>query len=291
MGRYIEGLRAYNAGDKAAARTAFQEAAAANPDLIMAHSMLGDLYREEKEYAKAAEQYDSLTKLDPYTANNFYRLGVSLHLIPQLQQAAAAYLKALELDPKDWKTNMNLGLVYMVLGDKDASLKYARRAASLNPDNAVVNANLGVALESSNMQDEAAAAYRKSLEEDPKRIATYLNLASNLIGQHKAQEAIDVMERAIRQEKSAATHTRYGEALAAAGQIENAIAQYQAALALNPNYTPALNALGEAYIRQYKGAYQLDEPKRRMALESWNKSLQLRPNQPRVSDMVRQWTR
>ena len=99
----------------------------------MARSMLGDLYREEKDYQQAAEQYDVLTKLDPYTANNFYRLGVALHLLPQLNQAAAAYLKALNLDSKDWKTNMNLGLVYMVLGDNPASLKYARRAAALQP--------------------------------------------------------------------------------------------------------------------------------------------------------------
>jgi tetratricopeptide (TPR) repeat protein len=291
MSRYVDGLRAYHAGDKTAARTAFADATTANPEMIMARSMLGDLYREDKEYAKAAEQYDTLTKLDPYTANNFYRLGVALHLIPQLNQAATAYLKALDLDPKDWKTNMNLGLVYMVLGDKDASLKYARRAAALNPDSAIVNANLGVALEAVNLQSEATAAYRRSLEQDPKRIATYLNLASNLIGQRRANEAIEVMERAIQQEQSAATHTRYGEALAAAGQADKAVAQYQAALALNANYTPALNALGDAYIRQYRSAYQLDEPKRRMALESWNKSLQLRPNQPRVAEMVKQWTR
>jgi tetratricopeptide (TPR) repeat protein len=291
MNRYVDGLRAYHAGDKAAARTAFMDATAANPDMIMARSMLGDVYREDKEYVKAAQQYDALTRLDPYSANNFYRLGVALHLIPQLQQAATAYLKALELDPKDWKTNMNLGLVYMVLGDKESALKYARRAAALNPDSAVVNANLGVALETVNMPAEAAAAYRKSIEEDPRRIATYLNLASNLIGQHRAQEAIDVMQRAIQQEKSAATHTRYGEALAAGGQSDNAIAQYQAALALNANYTPALNALGEAYIGQYKSTYQLDEPKRRMALDTWNKSLQLRPNQPRVAEMLKQWSR
>ena len=291
MSRYVDGLRAYHAGDKDAARTAFTDATTANPDMIMARSMLGDLYREQKEYTRAAEQYDALTKLDPYTANNFYRLGVALHLIPQLQQAAAAYLKALDLDPKDWKTNMNLGLVYMVLGDNTAALTHARRAAAQNPDSPIVNANLGVALEAQNLQAEAAAAYRKSIEQDPKRIATYLNLASNLIGQRKANEAIEVMERAMQQEKSPATHTRYGEALAANGQVENAIAQYQAALALTANYTPALNALGEASIRQYRGAYQLDEPKRRQAVETWNKSLQIRPNQPRVAEMVKQWTR
>src|SRR5438105_3995816 len=64
MNRYVDGLRAYHAGDKAAAKTAFAEATAANPDMIMARSMLGDVYREDKEYAKAAEQYDALTKLD-----------------------------------------------------------------------------------------------------------------------------------------------------------------------------------------------------------------------------------
>jgi superkiller protein 3 len=291
MNRYVDGLRAYQSGDKTAAKNAFAEATEANPEMIMARSMLGDLFREEKDYQQAAEQYEVLTKLDPYTADNFYRLGVAFHLLPQLRQAATAYLKALDLDGKDWKTNMNLGLVYMVLGDRPAALKYARRAGALNPDAPVVNANLGVALEANNLQAEAAAAYRKSIELDPKRIATYLNLASNLIGQKKPAEALEVMERAIRQEKSAATHTRYGEALTASGKTDDAVAQYQAALALNPSYTPALNALGEAYIRQYRTSYQLDEGKRRAALDAWKKSLSLRPKQPQIEGLVKQWTR
>lgn len=291
MQRYIDGLRAAQAGRTDDAKAAFVDATEANPNLIMARSYLGDLYREEKDYRNAASQYQALTKLDPYSANNFYRLGVSLQLIPQLQEAAAAYLDALKLEPKEWKANMNLGLVYMSLGRKLDALRYARRAVALNPNDGVVYANLGVTLEANNQSAEAAAAYRRAIELDPKRSATYLNLAANLISQRKPQEAISVMTRAIRQQDSAAARTRYGEALAAAGRHEEALKQFQNALKLNPRFYPAINRIGDDYIRQYRKSFQLDEPKREAAVAQWTRSLRIEPDQPKIQALVRAWTR
>lgn len=291
MRRYVDGLRAYQAGRKDEAKEAFVDATEANPNLIMARAWLGDLYREEKDYRSAAAQYQTLTKLDPYGADNFYRLGVALHLIPQLSEAAAAYLDALKLEPKDWKSNMNLGLVYMSLGRKADALRYARRAVALNPNEGVVYANLGVTLEANDRPVEAAAAYRRAIELDPERIATYLNLAANLITQRKPQEAISVMAQAIRQQDSAAVRTRYGEALAAAGRHADALKQFQYALRLNPRFYPAINRIGDDYIRQYRKSFQLDEPKREAALAQWSRSLQMHPQQPKIEEQVRTWTR
>jgi tetratricopeptide (TPR) repeat protein len=116
---YVRAMEAYNQGDRAAAIAGLIDATQANPELRMAHSMLGDLYREQGAYARAAPHYEAMTQLDPYHLDNHYRLGVTYHLLARLQDAAAAYLRALQLNPQDMRSNMNLGLVYLSLGQLD----------------------------------------------------------------------------------------------------------------------------------------------------------------------------
>ena len=288
---YIRGVQAQKSGNRAAAKTAFASATQANPDLVMARSMLGDLLREERQFEQAARQYEALTQLDPYTANNFYRLGVSYHLLQRLQQAATAYLKAIDLQPRDWKSNMNLGLVYMALGQHSDALQYSRKAVELNGNSAVAWANLGVALEAAGQLDQAANAYRRSIELDPTRLATYMNLTSSLLAQKKGAEAAQVMETVVRRQDTAVTRRRYGEALTAAGRYEDSINQFSLALRKDPRYFPALNGLGDAQLRQYLKSLRLDESKRDEALATWQRSLQINPNQPSVQAMLQKWAR
>src|SRR5687768_3360421 len=75
--QYVKAVQAYNSGDRDRAVQNLVVATRANPDLIMARLMLGDLYREGGNYDNAVEQYEKLVILDPYTWQNFYKLGVS----------------------------------------------------------------------------------------------------------------------------------------------------------------------------------------------------------------------
>src|SRR4051794_25896775 len=74
---YVQAVEAKGRGDTAGAINALEGATQANPDLTMARDMLGDLYRAGGQYEKATVQYEALVRLDPYTALNHYKLGVS----------------------------------------------------------------------------------------------------------------------------------------------------------------------------------------------------------------------
>src|SRR5438132_7855031 len=97
--RYVAAVQAYNSGDRERAVSDLVSATRANPDLIMATLLLGDLYREGGNYDGALKQYQRVVKMDSYGWENFYKLGVTYQFLQRLEEAAAAYLRALKLNP------------------------------------------------------------------------------------------------------------------------------------------------------------------------------------------------
>ena len=286
---YTDGVSAYRAGDKERAVRLLTEAVRRNPNLAMAHSILGDIYKESGDYNAAVTQYQSLTKLDPFASDSHHRLGVSYHFLNRLRDAAASYLRAIRLNPRDWRSCMNLGLVYMSLGDLNAAVEYCQRAANLNPLEAVAHANLGVVLDARGNTAEAEAAYRKSLTIDPRQVGPAMNLARNLQYRGRSQEAVTVLENLADAADSAAVRRRLGDALASAGRDAEALREYRTSLKLDARYYPAMNAMASLLITQYRNGLLLDDRKRDEALAMWRQSLQLNPNQPRVEAQLKAW--
>jgi superkiller protein 3 len=286
---YIEAVRAYRAGDDIAAIAALNEAVQKQPDMRMAHAMLGDLYRSKGDYAQASLHYESVSRLDPYTVKNHYNLGVTYQLLNRLQDAAGAYLRALRLEPKDVKSNMNLGTVYVALGKFDEAVFYLERATQLDDKNSQAWSNLGVALDARGSPVLAEAAYRKSLELEGMSPVTLQNLAANLVTQKKGAEAVAVMEEVLKTNRSAATVKRYGDALTAAGRFNEALAQYDTAMQLDPRMLSALNGKAECYLAMYKKGLELDDSQRLAAVKLWKRSLELNANQPRVQEQLNRW--
>jgi len=288
--RYVKAVQAYQAGDKDRAMQNLVAATRTNPDLIMARLMLGDLYRESGDYNNAVNQYEHLVKLDPYTWSNFYKLGVSYQFLERLREAADSYNRALKLNPDDPNSNMNLGLVYLYLGNADDAVKYTERATLLDPKSAAAYSNLGVSLDARGEFARAEAAYRHSLDLDPDNATTLLNLGTNLIAQNKGAEAVDILERVIKSADTPLHRKRYGDALVKAGRYDDAIKQYEEALKLNPKYYPAMNEIGWAKISEYKNNLELDEAKREEALAIWNQSLEINPDQPKITAAKKEYS-
>lgn len=287
---YVRAVEAYNRGDAERAIVLLLEATRQNPNLRMARSLLGDLYRTRGDYRQAIPNFERLTQLDPYAPENHYRLGLMYQLVNRLKESAAAYLRALELNPKDWRSNMNLGLVYLSLNQIDDAVTYLERASVLQPDNAEIWSNLGVALDARGSVVLAEAAYKKSLELDGSQDATLLNLGSNLVSQGKGQDALSVMERAIQKINTAPAVKRYADALALNQKYEAAAAEYDRALKLDPSYWPAVTEKGFLMINLYRRGMELDEQQKAAAVNLWKRSLTLNPNQPRVQQALSQWT-
>jgi tetratricopeptide (TPR) repeat protein len=288
---YVSGALAYQEGQRERAIDALQNALRDNPNLIMARFLLGNIYKDQGDYRSAAGEYEKVVELDPYVFSNHYNLGLMYHLLNELQKAAVSYLNALKLNSQDPRSNMNLGMVYTALGNPELGLPYVRRAVEIDPDSAEAAANLGVVLDTLQNYKEAEMAYRRALELDRNRIETAANLAGCLVAQKRFPEAIRVFDEIFRETDSSLLRQRYGYALSQAGRFDDSVKQYERALSLNANNFHAMNGLGDALIGQYRQSAMLDEGKRVQAVAYWKKSLELNPNQPRLTALITEYSR
>jgi tetratricopeptide (TPR) repeat protein len=282
---YVQGVLAYNAGDRDKAMIELKHAVRQHPDLVMAHAMLGDLYQGRHDYEDALDQYTVTTQLDPYSYKNHYNQGLMYQLLDRVKEAIAAYLRALELKPTDALTNQNLGVAYLKLDDVENAIRYERRAVELNDKSAPAWSNLAVALDANKQYREAEPAYRRALELDSSQPQVACALADNLVRQQRYAEAQSVMNQVVQASDTAPHRKRLGDALFLEKKYEEALGEYARALKLDPKFYPALNETGWLLITQYNQSLGLEENKRIAALDAWSRSLQLNPNQPKIAQL------
>lgn len=287
--QYVEGAELLQEGRRQQAITALEQAVQENPDLISPRTLLGEIYRTAGEFQQALIQYQNLCRLDPYTVSNHYYLGLCYHFLNRLTEAQQAYLDALHLDPRDFKSNMNLGLVKLALGENAEAVRYLKAATEINPKSASAWSNYAVALDAVGDYPHAEACYRKSLELDADNSAAQLDFGTNLLLQNKTSEALAILGPLSKRMNTPMAHKRYADALAQAKKFGPSKEEYHTTLNLNPNYYPALNALGDIAIADYEQGMELDESLRTEAMNDWKKSLVVDPDQPGISEKVKKW--
>jgi tetratricopeptide (TPR) repeat protein len=287
--QYIQGAIAYQQGDTETAISDLNQAVEENPDLTMAHVILGDIYRAKNDLQDAQTHYEIAVRLDPYDYKNHYNLGVTYQFLNRLQDAAACYLRALHLKNDDLNSTMNLGLVYLALNQPDDALRMMQQAVKIDPNSANAHCNLGVILDASGNLPAAELEYRSAIELAPGSSVPMMNLAGNLIRQGRGRDAVLVMKDVIKISDTTAARKRYGDALVLDGRDDDAYRQYAEALRRNGDYWQALNQVGLILIRQYVAGSELDEGIRKQAVTTWERSLEINPNQPQLEALIKKW--
>lgn len=114
----------------------------------------------------------------PEKSGAWYRLGVACKQVGQLNEAIAAYQRAIELDPKDATPHNNLGNVYKVLKQYDDAIAAYQKAIELDPKDAFPHYGLGNIYSNLGRHDEALTAYQHAIELDPKFALPHMGLAA-----------------------------------------------------------------------------------------------------------------
>ncbi len=97
MGRLLTTIEKYRE-----AILSYQKAIENNPDFPDAHFNLGYLYFRKKAYVLAAEEFETVVKLNPpYLKDAYFNLGLSYLRSGEKKKALRAFQNTLRLDPKD----------------------------------------------------------------------------------------------------------------------------------------------------------------------------------------------
>jgi Tfp pilus assembly protein PilF len=288
INRYVKGYQAYQRGDADVAKQELEAAVAANPDLRMARTLLGEIYRKQKDFDSAARQYEVLARSDPYTLDNHYYLGVSYQFLQRYRASATSYLRGLQLNPDDFKSNMAIGTVYLALGETAEAVNYLDKATQIDPSSGVAWSNLGVALDAKGSLVLAETAYRKAMEREPNSMTIVQNLANNLLAQRKTGEAIYFWQQLVKAAPTPFRRTKLAEAHVQAQEFAKADELIDGVLRDDANFVAALNVRGQSRVRQYELSGFSNDQHRLDAVAALQKSLALNGNQPKIQQMLRE---
>lgn len=266
--------------------TELQLAIQANPELTTAHVNLGELYRVQGDYPSAERSYREAARTDPRSFDAQYGHGLVLQLMDRVAEAVGAYLRALAINADDFNANLNLATAYLQQQQARQALPYAEKAVALNPEDGPARVNLGAVYATLGDHERAIRAYQAAAELMDLSPPLLLNLANSLGQTGRYREMVNTLGQLLRVEPSAEAYERLGFAYFRLNRIEDALAAFRNAVALNDRHYPALNGLGVCLLNRFLMSDREDAEARREGVEALRRSLRINRRQPRIVDLV-----
>jgi tetratricopeptide (TPR) repeat protein len=115
---------------------------------------------------------------DPESALEWFERGCRLDAAPAtLDEAAAAYQRAIDADPDFADAHCNLGAIHHQRGASEAARGHYERALRCDPAHVEANLNLAALLEEAERLEAALAHYKAALRADPMHTDAHLATA------------------------------------------------------------------------------------------------------------------
>jgi tetratricopeptide (TPR) repeat protein len=158
-------------------------------------------------------------------------------------EAKAIYQHVLSKDPNNAEALSHLGIVAACTGQPMVGLKMMSQAVSLQPREPLYHSNLGEMLRMMGRFQEAEGAFRGALQLSPRDTVLMSTLGLTIAQQGRTEEGLQICRAALAVAPSAGVHYRVGLILAQQKQFKEARAAYDAALAADPSYIHARDAI------------------------------------------------
>jgi serine/threonine protein kinase/tetratricopeptide (TPR) repeat protein len=198
----------------AKALAAAQQAGSLNqnqPEILLA---LGSVYNASGRNAEAISQLKRALEVAPNSDEAYRRLASAYLSSGRSTEAIQAYQKAIEINPYYWMNHLSLGNAYYQIADYRKALDSYRRVTDL----------------------------------DPKNPFAYINIGAILLQTGRFQEAIDPLQKSLQINPDGQGYSNLGIAYFYLKQYDQAIAAYEKAVQLVPNYDMFVGNLAEAYF-------------------------------------------
>jgi tetratricopeptide (TPR) repeat protein len=250
-------LRLEQTKDLAASLQAAQRALAIK-DTGEVHDLLGDIYEARREYKDALAHYQEAVRLAPASDKFTFDLGAELLLHENFAPAESVFHAAEARFPKSAKVLVGLGTSQFLGGKTAEAVDSFLKAVDLDPTFEPAYIFLGEAFSFSGARAGAVAAklaYFARNRPDSFSVQYYYGAA--LVKQmdedknmSQAQPAKTALERAAAlQPRDARVYYQMGELSRVERRLPDAVALYEKAIALDPNFPEPLYRAGQAYVQ------------------------------------------
>ncbi len=176
--------------------------------------------------------------------------GVVLHKQGKIDQALAAYQRAIALQPLYAAAHFNLGNAWKDKRRLDLAIASFHRAAAINPAFTEAHTNLGIALFQAGQIDAGIASFHRAVSINPRFPEACFNLGRAYAGIGRTEEAVTWYRRTIALDSgSVMAHNNLGTALAELGNNDEAIESCRAAIAVQPDFAGSHYNLAHGLLR------------------------------------------
>ncbi len=183
-------------GETTRALQDYNQAILQHPERPEAYCLCANIYNNLGEDERAIHNYNRAIVLDPKYAIAYYNRGLYYLRNELNDKALVDFNMAIELG--FWEAYTNRGAAYQKLGNYRQALEDYRKAVELNPRDAIAYANLGTIYEKNpDRPDEAMEYYNRAILINPHYILAYFFRASFLAARGRLEEAIADYERAL----------------------------------------------------------------------------------------------
>ena len=193
----------------------------------------------------------------PTTAPETYlNQAEQLYSEGRIERAIGMYQQAINSDPKNINTYIALAKLQVFNGQYTEALTNAENAILLNPNNAEAHAVRGWAIGMQGNYLDAQTAFNRAKELNPNLALAYAYQTEVLVEQINAgEDRLDTLTQATENSRQAISlgntlmesHRARGLLLEITGNYEEAVTEFQIAIAINPNIADLYLALGRAY--------------------------------------------
>jgi choline-sulfatase len=233
--------------DAAAAKV--QQALAVDPDIIEAHSRLGNIHTKAGKHAEAAAAYRRALTLDPEHLLSTYNLALSYRALGKIDEAIVGFERTQQLDPRSGRAHFQLGDIYMQRGEPAKALDVLQRGLTLDVDRAPFLVKLAEAHLELQRFDQAETALNEALKLRPDVPRGQYNLALILEQRGRGDQARAAYEaEAAKNPKNYGAQFNLAKLLLKEGKLPDATARFRAAVEARPEFAEGYLYLAKALL-------------------------------------------
>lgn len=220
------------------------------PAPIDSHFNRGVEHYDNRELAKAVEEYKLAIRKNPKDTFALYNLGVVYQDQGKNERAAEVYQDVLKLT-EDTFSRINLASIRYSQGKKEKAFAQLKKASEKNPDSAHPLSVLGEYKEMEGQLAQAEQTYKKALNIDNKHSASHYRLGRLLLKKKKFDQGIGHLLKAIDLEpENPAYLEALGREFERSGKLLDAANSLEQVSVLEPDRFEVYVRLGDIYKKK-----------------------------------------
>lgn len=226
-----------------------REVLQADPDVIEAYTMLGNMHTKANRLQEAIGAYQRALAVDPEHEGAAWSLALAYKEAGKEEEARAGFERVLQLNPRGAKPLYQLADIAMRTGDFAGAAKLLEQGLTLDADKAAFLVRLAEARIELQQIDAAQTALTEAIKTKPDQPMAHYNLALVYEARGNAAAAMAEYEAEIKvSPKLHQPHFNLAKLLAGAGRHPDALTHFRTAVNLNPEFGTGYLYLAKALL-------------------------------------------